>query len=478
MTLIRRGWFHLASGAGFGRIFGFVSNLLLTRWLGPSDLGLFNLVATTVQTGDILARLGGDYALNYEIGGQPNATNTKRGVYLSQSLSQLCSLSTLSICIAITIWTLLGKGLFPSSVSGAYRLILTLALILMIACEGLSASAWEVLLASHQTAAFALRQGLFYPLRLLFAAFGALYLGVLGAMMGWNIIALFQCFWLKSQLGSLWTPFQLWPPLLSGLRRLLQRGLSFYASNFLSSLIFYPLILQVATTSGLNEIGYLRSGQILQQLFAIIPSTLVPVLFLKLRSSQDFSDQVSIIEKPLRLIWLLLIEVLLVYCLFDQPLIVNLFGSDYLPALIPTRLLLITSLFECLAQLLVQPFLATAQVRLYAFWQNASALCCAFLGWFWIPSSGLVAYLSVRLLYVIVPLIGFAIPVSHHFRRTKSLFVLLFVSMSLLIVLMFQSYYNYDLPWLQPSLIVAFVSLPLLYRHDISTVGSVLGFRR
>ncbi|MFN6339828.1 MAG: hypothetical protein ACK41W_14030, partial [Cyanobacteriota bacterium] len=64
MADLRRGGLHLAGGAGLGRIGGFLSNLALSRLLGPADLGLFNLVATTVQTGDTLVRLGGDFALN------------------------------------------------------------------------------------------------------------------------------------------------------------------------------------------------------------------------------------------------------------------------------------------------------------------------------------------------------------------------------------------------------------------------------
>ena len=115
MTQMRRGWFHLASGAGVGRIFGFLSNLLLSRWLGPTDLGLFNLVTTTVQTSDTLVRCGGDYALNFELGGNPESPETDGGVQLSRALAQICSLMTLVICVGVAIWVFWGQGLFPFS---------------------------------------------------------------------------------------------------------------------------------------------------------------------------------------------------------------------------------------------------------------------------------------------------------------------------------------------------------------------------
>jgi len=412
MTALRRGWFHLASGAGIGRIFGFLSNLLLSRWLGPVDLGLFNLVTTTVQTSDTLVRCGGDYALNFELGGKTKAKQTEHCLELSHGLTQICSLMTILICVCVATWVLSFQGLFPFSLGENHRLILTGFLLLMMACEGSSASAWEVLLVRHRTELLALRQGLFFPLRLFIASLGALFGGVLGAMAGWSVVAVAQCFWLRIILSELWNPLRVLPLLGGSIRHLLSRGLPFYASNLLASIIFYPLLVQVATLSGLADVGYLRIGQILQQIFAFLPATLVPVLFLKLRSESSFVDQVSLIEKPLRMIWLVLLEALILYCMADHVVIRWLFGVGFEGALLPTRLLLITALFESLSQIVVQPLLAAGQTRMYCLWQNGTAAFAAALGCLWIPQAGLAAYLIVRLLYVVVPLIGFGIPVS------------------------------------------------------------------
>ena len=467
MTAMRRGWFHLASGAGIGRIFGFVSNLLLSRWLGPTELGLFNLVTTTVQTSDTLVRCGGDYALNFELGGLPEATRTERGAQLARGFAQLCSLMTALICVVVGFWVWWGQGLFPISLAASQRLILTGLLLLMIACEGSAAAAWEVLLVSRRTAPLALRQGLFLPLRLLFAAVCSFYGGVLGAMTGWSLVALLQSFWLRIVLGALWNPLRVWPLLLESLCQLLRRGLPFYAANLLASMIFYPLLLKVAVGSGLAEIGYLRVGQILQQLFAFLPSTLVPVLFLKLRGESSFVDQVLVIEKPLRGIWLLLLGALLLYCMVDQLLIIWLFGTSFLSALLPTRLLLVTALFECLTQLVVQPLLAAGKTRLYGFWQNGAALLTAVLGWFWIPAAGLAAYLIVRLLYVVVPLIGFAIPVVQRFHEPQKILSLALTSLGLLGLFLVQALTGYSPTWTHPAFFIAFTVIVALQRHDL-----------
>ena len=471
MTVIRRGWIHLAAGAGVGRILGFASNLLLSRWLGPTDLGLFNLVTTTVQTSDTLVRCGGDYALNYELGGHSESTRTSHGVELVRGLVQLCSLMTAIICVAAGLWVGLFQGLFPIELATSQRFALAVLLILMIFCEGTSASAWEVLLVSHRTAPLSLRQGLFFPLRLLFAATGALFLGVLGAISGWVLAAFVQVIWLKILLGSLWKPLQILPFFGSSIRQLLKRGLPFYAANLLSSIIFYPLLLKVAYGSGLADLGFLRAGQILQQLFAFVPATLVPVLFLKLRSKSNYADQVLIMERPLRVIWLVLLQLLLLYCTFDRYIMPFLFGSGYESALQPTRILLITALFESLSQLIVQPLLASGKTFLYGFWQNGSALIAAFLGWLWIPIAGLSAYLIIRLLYVVGPLIGFGMPAMRQLQAPQKLLTLILASTSLLFLLTTQTLVQYTPAFMPLVFIAFFVVVSFIQREDLLMVN-------
>ena len=471
---MRRGWFHLARGASVGRVLGFSSNLLLSRWLGPIDLGLFNLVTTTVQTCDTLVRCGCDYALNFELGGEPEALDKKSGSQLVHALAQICSAMTILFAAVVGVWAVYGQGLLPLAMPASKRVIAICLLLLMILFEGISASSWEVLLVSHRTALLALKHGLFYPLRLLAAAIGAYLLGTLGAMCGWIFIALVQCFWLKWILQSRWKPFELWPPLWGSLKQLLRRGLPFYASNLLSSLIFYLLLLKVAAGAGLAEVGYLRTGQILQQVFAILPATLAPVLFLKLRAEENFADQVLIIEKPLRMIWFVLLETLFIYSVLDRVLIPLLFGDDFLAAVYSTRLLLLTSIFECLAQLLVQPFLATGKTRFYALSQNGTALIAAVLGMIWIPKTGLSAYLIVRLLYVVLPLICFAIPIARNFSELHKMRPLLICSIILTLIFTPQGYSSVILTW-TPSLLIAGFAIVLItqWRDAVVIVRSL-----
>lgn len=477
MTGIRRGWSHLAGGAGVGRVTGFVSNLLLSRFLGPTELGLFNIVSTTVQTSDTLVRCGCDYALNFELGADPDSTTTQSGAHLARGLTHICNLATAVTCALVAGWIWWGHGLLPSSLPGAHYTLLGILLLFMIALEGTSASAWEILLVKRQTASLALRQGLFFPLRLFLAACGALLSGVPGAMVGWIIVAVFQVLWLRSLLPDTWSPFRIIPFPVIAARQLLKRGFFFYASNLLASIIFYPLLLRVASASGIAEIGYLRVGQILQQLFAFLPSTLVPILFLTLRAKSCLKDQVGIIEEPFRFIWLLLNQVLFVYCIFDRLLIENFFGPDFLPSLLPTRLLLITALFECLAQLTVQPLLASGYTRMYGLWQNAAALLAAVLGWLWIPSTGLAAYLIVRLIYIIVPLLAFATPLVQYLKQPRKLISLALCSSGLLLMFLLQIFLDIHIIWSTYLCLSFFFTTLYQYRDDFTSLTALVRSR-
>lgn len=477
MKYLRRGWFHLASGAGIGRIFSFSSNLILARLLGVSDLGLFNLLLTTVQNCEMLSRCGADFAINYELGGQRELSYSAYGSQLSKALTQICTIASIFLSISAATFLLLDKGLLPLDLSHGIRLVSGVFVVLMILIEGICASAWELLLVRHHTKLLALKQGLFIPIRLFFSAVCAFFCGVYGAILGWTAISLVQFLWLRAVLGSAWQPLKIESLRLPSILVLTKRGFPFYVSNLFSSFIFFPLLLKVSADYGLSEIGYLRVGQILQQLFAFLPATLVPVLFLRLRSELTFKDQSISIEKPMRLIWFILIVVLLLYCSVDTYLISALFGDSYISAIVPTRLLLITALLECLNQLIAQPLLASGQTRTYGLWQNLSALAAAAFGWFFIPTVGITAYLIARIVYVLTPLVAFSLPVTMHFEEPNRVLPLFLGTSCLLTLLIFQSIHNspfLELPYLYASMILV---MAFFQRGDFQALRGVLPFR-
>jgi O-antigen/teichoic acid export membrane protein len=425
MADLRRGWLHLAGGAGLGRIGSFLSNLALTRLLGPADLGLFNLVATTVQTGDTLVRLGGDFALNYELGGEADSLDTPRGRGLTAAFSLQTLLATVVMLAGMALWLGPGHGLFPASVTEPQRRLWGALVVLMVGLEASCAVPWEVMLVARDTRRLALRQGLFLPLRLILAAVGAALGGITGALLGWSLVALLQILWLAWALRGVWPPPRWRPPGWALWGVLLRRGLPFYGANLVSSLVFFPLLLSLAQQAGLADVGFLRIGQILQQLFALLPGTLVPVLFLRLREAESFEARMRQVERVLRLVWSLLLGVLLLYGLVDAPLIRLFFGASFLPSLSPTRIMLVTSLLEVLQQILIQPLISSGHMRRYALLVNGGTLVAAVCGWTLVPKLGLVGFLVAKYLAALLPLLALFAMASWAFAEPRKLLPLL-----------------------------------------------------
>ena len=467
MGELRRGWLHLAGGAGLGRIGGFLSNLALSRLLGPADLGLFNLVTTTVQTGDTMVRLGGDFALNYELGGEAGSLDTPRGRNLTAAFSLQTLLVTAVMLAGLAVWLGPGQGLFPAAVTGPQRRLWSGLLLLMVGLEAICAVPWEVLLVGRSTRRLALRQGLFLPLRLVLAAVGAAWGQITGALLGWTLVALIQPLWLAWTLRGVWPPPppQWWPP-WPVWRQLLRRGLPFYGANLLSSLVFFPLLLSLAARSGLEDVGFLRIGQILQQLFALLPGTLVPVLFLRLRQAESFDERMRQVERVFRLLWSLLLFVLLAYGLVDGLVIRLFFGASYLPSLGPTRIMLMTSLMEVLLQILIQPLMSSGLMRRYALLLNGGTLLAALAGWILVPRLGLQGFLIAKYLVAILPLLPLLAAARQPFVEAGRLLPLLLITAALTLYLFAADLLPLGHGFERPLFALAMVVLVIAYQRD------------
>ena len=465
---LKRGWLHLASGAAIGRFVGLLLNILLSRVLGPLNLGTLNLFTSTIQATDTLTRLGTDYAINYELGSPTNHTGPRSPHNLSVAFVQVCSITSALSSFLFALFLFHPPAQFPIIISTSTPTH-SLLLILMILLEGLCGSAWELLLVQRRTSLLALKAGFFYPLRLLLAIPLSGTIGLNGALLGWTLAISIQSIWLKFLLKDRWRPFNLFPLYISSAYILLKRGLLFYLSNLSSSLLFLPLLYLVASNSGVADIGYLRVGQILQQVFAFLPSTLVPLLFLKMRSADTPYRQILLLQQPLISIWNLMLILILTYFIIDTWLINILFGPLFLPSCLATRLLLFTSLLEALLQLFIQPLLASGQTRLYAIWQNVSALVCALIGYFLLPSIALSFFLFLKVLYVLIPLTIFSSRILPYLKSSFTLTIAICVTVTLLVVLALQAFtsLSLSLPYLYLPLLIL---LTLLSRDHLRII--------
>jgi O-antigen/teichoic acid export membrane protein len=414
-----------------GRGLGFAFNLLLSRSLGPGNLGVFSLILSTTQTVEMTVRGGVDYGITCALTG-PGATLTaERQGEIAHTALRVVQLATVVVVLGLWLWVMPGAGLLPR-ILPLERGSLVLALVMISSLESLSALQWDLLLIKGRTAALALRQGVFAPGKLLAAWLGALAGGIGGALAGFALVVAVQGGWLRQRCRHLLP----WPRQghfeAATALDLVRQGVPLYATNLLASMVFLPLLAGVARDQGLAEVGYLRVGQIVVQLFTLLPGALVPVLFVRLRGSEHLLDQTRGIERSLRLLWWSGLVCLVLYLLLDRWVVPLFFGAAFLPSLQATRVLVLAAVAESLSQVLHQPLLASRRTGLFMLTQNGAALLAALAGALLIPQLGVGGFLVAKLVFALVPLLTYFALAQHRFHAVAPLWRHLVLTLALL----------------------------------------------
>lgn len=425
---LRQGFWHLLRGSLAGRSLSFGLNLLLSRSLGPTGLGLFSLVLTTCQTFELTARGGVDYGLSCELTGTATHRSREEQASFAEAGLRIIQLSTLVLAIGLWVWIVPLQGLLPIGLRVS-RGIAGMTLVVIAALESLGGLPWDLLLIAGKTKRLALRQGLFAPLKLLLALVGASFLGIGGALSGYALGSALQLLWLQKQCGPLWPWPHRWIPNWRQVWTLIHGGLALYGTNALASLVFLPLVAKVAQDSGVAEVGYLRVGQIMVQLFTLIPGALAPLLFLKLREEPQQESQQRF-ETSLKLIWWIGLTGLFGYMLLDQVLVKLFFGDAFLPSLQPTRLLVLAAVLDSVNQVLHTPLLAKRRTTVFAISQNSGAVFAAALGWYLIPSMGLEGFLAAKLCFSTVPVGIYLLEAWCRFKQRRTITLLLLATIA------------------------------------------------
>ena len=419
----------------------FILNLLLSRALGPAGLGVFNIFLTTIQAFEVTSQGGLDYGLSCRL----VDTEPKSDAYLrTQSLQALRILNAFILIASfpLTIWLFINRAIFEP-ISEAFIFLGIGAIISTCICESFASLRWQILLLWGRTKLYALRQGILLPIKLIAAYLGAVIAGLAGSISGYALITVLQNWWLTKKLGFLNNT-------LSDLNdrkklktdlSLIKTGFPLYLTNTISALVFLPLLGTVALDAGLDDVGYLRIGQLIVQAFTIIPGAILPNLFIKLRQTKD-SDMLDKTEPTLRLIWCGGLLILLAYLAIDQKLIVLFFGKDFIQSVQPTRILILCAVLDSANQILYSPLLAKKRVLFFTCTQNGAALLAALTGFLLIPFIGLPGYLLAKLVFSWVPVSIYSISFRTKFT-SKYLLPLLLISSASVTYLCWSSAISY-----------------------------------
>ena len=151
---VKKGILHLFSGALVGRGANFLLNLIISRILGPSGLGLFGLILSSSQTFEIAARGGVDYGLQCKLSEKDN----KNPEIVTKAAIRYVELVTPLLLGLLFIWVVPFKGLLPTTLI-IPRAALTLLLLIICVFESLGGLSWDLFIVHGQTRLAALRQG-------------------------------------------------------------------------------------------------------------------------------------------------------------------------------------------------------------------------------------------------------------------------------------------------------------------------------
>lgn len=405
MGSLGQGFTQLLKGAILGRILGAGTNIFLGRVLGTTGFGNFSLYLQLIQTSESLNRFGVDFALNYWTGDDPELRKRRSHDLASSALdlNVLLSVLTLITCGIYLSSPVLG---FPWPDDSVIRWTRT-AILLGVGSECLSNIPWAILLVQRQMKLVALQQAFFGPMKLIMASIGGWVGHVDGAMLAWSLGSSIQLGWLLLFRESFQKKYVLRPKVKQAcIYRLLRKGLPFYTSNLVNQLVFFPLLISVASSAGVSDISFLRIGQVFAQLFGILSGALAPVLFLGLRSATKSKDAELMLRRSLNGGWALGLVAFSVFCLVDSMLIRLLFGEDYFGSVPATRILVSCAVLDALTQVSQQALLAKGKVKHVSFILNGTGILCAIAGWLLVPHYGIKGYLACRFLYSLLPIGG------------------------------------------------------------------------
>ena len=400
----KKGVAHLLSGNIIGRAMTFALNIGLSRTLGPASLGLFGFCLAVAQAFEMIARFGIDYGMqcaltNKEVTEKAN----NQSADISKSAMNSVDIITVILSAGLLIWIFPFQGLIPTNESSSRDLI-AITTVVICSLEGFTSLSWELFLVMGKTKLYALRTAAVAPLRLFAALAGAQAGGISGALMSYASMSGAQMLFIRRHVTKLADHKQAKAEIEHS-ANLIKSGLPFYLTNAINSAVFLPLLASVAASSGLAEIGYLRIGQLLVQLFTLLPGAVAPILFIKLRLSNTSSDQSNNLDLALRGLWIIGLFSLIVYMLLDRAIITALFGDAFLPSLIPTRALILAAVLDSTSQVLHIAVLAKQRVRFYSVAQISSSLLAAATGAWLIPSLGLTGFIIAKLTYSWLPLL-------------------------------------------------------------------------
>jgi O-antigen/teichoic acid export membrane protein len=328
---------------------------ILARLLGPKSLGIYNIVISLAQTVQGFSGLGIEIALQRNGAKHQTIGSDAVGRLFGVSFTLICTTSAiLSLGILCFRQTIADYWFVEASMADWLGIVGIVALLQPLGTVPL------LFLAGFQDfRAYAIRSSLGLIFGNIVTIICGWFFGLQGAIIGLVI----------STCSQIFLSYIIVKPILkangihlhidnfrSETYAILKFGLPYYlGTHLLYSSINLPLMAFVSNYSGVESLGYLRSAQIMAAVVGFIPLSTAPSVISHLSASTESPDRSGYLKSVhLRVVWIFMLLLTAIICLFLPNLIILLFGPSYQPAIILAWLLLWASVLTGISAVLIQ----------------------------------------------------------------------------------------------------------------------------
>ncbi len=448
------------------KLAGFISLPILARLLGPSSLGIYNLVQNTIQTADGFSKLGADAAM-HRYGAQYESSGTESVGRLFGVGACLMQISSISIAISICIF----KVEIARDFIGEKSIEPWLILIAFVLCvTSIGNPSWLYLVALQEFKVFSQRNTIVAIAGAIITLLLTWQFGLNGAIWSFAIVSIIQTFygwWLTLPVLSKYGIKLRLDHFIPEALKILKFGLPFYASNFLVSFVGLPLLGYVSKSGGIEQVGYLRVAQSLSQFVSFLPATLAPVLISALSASLvgNSEEYQKLKSLHFRVVWGILLITSAVISFNLDWIIGLLFGATFQDAIILSRITIWITAISSVVGMMGQYVTSLGNTRVIAIIQVISLALMVLVSMLLIPeykSIGLLIGQAVSVFFALIAYIRPALADIHKSDR-KFLWMMTFASINLLILSFLPSIISFNLlATITISLVFLGISLVLI----------------
>lgn len=356
----------LTAGNVFAKLISAVALPVLARILGPEQLGMYNFVTTTAQSGQSFMTLGTDVAMHRNGARVGELGNDAIGRLFGVGLSFTAVVGLATGTLLYLLRDPLSHVLLGHGGAGGWMAVAGL----IIALQPLGVTPMLFMASLQEFRGYALRTILMLLLGNILTIVLAAVRGLDGAIAAAVLSALLQ-----GVLSYLFVA-----PLLRRrgirlrfdgygreLRAMLSFGFPYYFGNtLLGSVVGIPIMGMLAKSGSMHDLGYLRVAQSMNSIISFIPSIIGPAVITHLTVSSGQQDAAyrEMRSGHLRIVWMFLLIATTGFSLLMPVVIVPLFGETYRAAAVPSSILLWLGLMMGITTALVQQLLVSGRTVL------------------------------------------------------------------------------------------------------------------